>query len=52
MVVKCGRKTLFIELGSPRENGYSESFNGKFRDESLNCEIFEELFEAKVLIER
>ncbi len=29
-----------------------ESFNDKFRDELLNCEIFETLFKAKVLIER
>ncbi len=34
------------------ENGYNESFNGKFSDELLNGEIFETLFEAKVLIER
>ncbi len=34
------------------ENGYIESFNGKFRYEFLNCEIFDTLFEAKVLIER
>ena len=47
-----GVKTLYIEPGSPWENGYNESFNGKFRDELLNCEIFETLFEAKVLIER
>ncbi len=47
-----GVKTLCIEPGSPWENGYNESFNGKFRDELLNCEIFETLFEAKVLIER
>jgi spore maturation protein CgeB len=33
-------KTLFIELESPWENGYVESFNGKFRDECLNREIF------------
>ncbi len=38
--------------GSPWENGYNESFHGKFRDELLNDEIFESLFEAKVLIER
>ena len=44
-------KTLFIEPGSPWENGYNESFNGKFRDELLNGEIFDTLFEAKVLIE-
>ena len=47
-----GVKTLYIEPGSPWENGYNESFNGKLRDELLNCEIFETLFEAKVLIER
>ena len=40
------------EAGSPWENGYIESFYCKFRDELLNCEIFETLFEAKVLIER
>ncbi len=47
-----GVKTLYIEPGSPWENGYNESFNGKLRDELLNCEIFDTLFEAKVLIER
>ena len=45
-------KTLFIEPGSPWENGYNESFNGKLRDELLNMEIFYTLKEAKVLIER
>ena len=44
-------KTLFIELGSPWENGFIESFNGKLRDELLNLEIFDTLLEAKVLIE-
>jgi transposase InsO family protein len=44
--------TLFIEPGSPWENGYIESFNGKLRDELLNGEIFDTLREAKVLIER
>jgi transposase InsO family protein len=43
-------KTLFIEPGSPWENGYIESFNGKMRDELLNREIFTTLTEAKVLI--
>ena len=43
---------LFIEPGSPWENGYVESFNGKLRDELLNGEIFYTLMEAKVLIER
>jgi transposase InsO family protein len=43
---------LFIEPGSPWENGYVESFNGKFRDELLNGELFYTLTEAQVLIER
>ena len=43
--------TLFIEPGSPWENGYVESFNGKLRDELLNGEIFTTLQEAKVLTE-
>jgi putative transposase len=49
---KIGIKTLFIEPGSPWENGYIESFNGKLRDEILNREIFTTLNEAKVLIEQ
>ncbi len=44
--------TLFIEPGSPWENGYVESFNGKMRDKLLNREIFYTLDEAKVLVER
>jgi putative transposase len=48
---RVGVKTLFIERGSPWENGYIESFNGKLRDELLNAEIFDTLTEAKVLIE-
>ena len=44
-------KTLYIESGSPWENGYIESFNGKLRDELLNVEIFTTFFEAQVLIE-
>ena len=42
-----GAKTLYIEPGSPWENGYCESFNGKFRDECLNGEIFYSLKEAQ-----
>ena len=49
---QVGVQTLFIEPGSPWENGYIESFNGKLRDELLNGEIFETLMEAKILIER
>ena len=45
-------RTLYIEPGSPWENGYIESFNGKLRDELLNMEIFDTLGEAKVLVER
>ena len=45
-------KTLFIEPGSPWENGYIESFNGKLRDELLNGEIFDTLIEARVVTER
>jgi putative transposase len=48
---KVGVKTLFIEPGSPWENGYVESFNGKLRDELLEREIFYSLSEARVLIE-
>jgi putative transposase len=43
-------KTLFIERGSPWENGYIELFNGKLRDELLNREIFSTLEEASGLI--
>ena len=49
---RIGVKTLFIEPGSPWENGYIESFNGKLRDEILNREIFTTVKEAMVLIEQ
>lgn len=45
-------KTLYIEPGSPWENGYCESFNGRMRDEFLNGEMFYSLKEAQVLIEK
>jgi putative transposase len=45
------KKRLFIEPGSPWENGYIESFNSKMRDELRNREIFYTLKEAQVLIE-
>jgi transposase InsO family protein len=51
-LAKVEVQSLFIEPGSPRENGYVESFNGKFRDELLNGEIFYTLWEAKVIVER
>lgn len=47
-----GSQTLYIEPGSPWENGYCESFNGKFRDELLNGEIFYTLREAQIVIEQ
>ena len=50
-LARIGVKTLFIEPGSPWENGYTESFNGKLRDELLNREVFTTLLEAQVLIE-
>jgi len=43
---------LFIEPGSPWENGYRESFNGKMRYELLNGELFYSLMEARIIIER
>ena len=49
---RVGVKMLFIEPGSPWENGYVESFNSKLRDELLNGEIFTTLTEARVLIEQ
>ncbi len=48
---QSGAGTLYIEPGSPWENAYSESFNGKFEDELLNREEFTTLKEAKVLVE-
>jgi len=50
-LAQIGVKTLYIEPGSPWENGYNESFNGKLRDELLSGEIFSTLKEAKILIE-
>jgi len=47
-----GAKTLYIEPGSPWENGYCESFNSKLRDEFLNGEIFYSIKEIRVLAER
>jgi putative transposase len=49
---RLGGGPLFIEPGSPWENGYNESFNGKLRDELLSGELFDTLREAQVLVER
>jgi transposase InsO family protein len=51
-LAKLGTRTLYLEPGSPWENGYCESFNGKLRDECLNGEIFYSLKEAQVVIEK
>jgi len=48
---RIGTQTAYITPGSPWENGYCESFNGKLRDELLNGEIFYTLKEAQVIIE-
>lgn len=50
-LASVGVRTLYIEPGSPWENGYIESFPGKLRDELLRGEIFDTLLEAKVLVE-
>ena len=44
-------KTLYIEPGSPWENGYCESFNGKLRDECLNAHWFVSLYDARQKVE-
>ena len=49
---RLGTRTIYITPGSPWENGYCESFNGKLRDEFLNGEMFYTLKEAQVLIEK
>jgi transposase InsO family protein len=50
-LARLGVRTLLFEPGSPWENGYNESFNGKLRDELLNGEIFYTLKEAQIIIE-
>jgi transposase InsO family protein len=51
-LARLGTTTLYIEPGSPWENGYCESFNGKLRDECLYQEIFFSLKEAQIVIEQ
>lgn len=46
-----GTRPLFIEPGSPWQNGKCESFNGRLRDECLNMEVFDTLAEAQFVIE-
>ena len=49
-LTQVAAKALYIEPGSPWENGYCESFNGKLRDECLNQEIFHSLKQLQVVI--
>ena len=51
-IAAIGTKTAYIEPGSPKENGYCESFNARFRDELLNGELFYSLKEAQILIQK
>jgi len=51
-LARLGVRTLYIEPGSPWENGYNESFNGRLRDECLNGETFHTLREAQVVLEQ
>ena len=50
-LAKQGTGTLYIEPGSAWQNGQGESFNGKFRDECLNAEVFVSVAEARVRVE-
>jgi len=47
-LMDVGVSTTYIETGNPWDNGYCESFNGKMRDEFLNREIFDTMFEVEV----
>jgi putative transposase len=46
-----GTDTVFIDPGSPWQNGWIESFNGRLRDKYLNGHRFDSLLEAKVVLE-
>jgi transposase InsO family protein len=51
--IRWGRRMAYIiEPGSPWENGFAESFNGRFRDEFLNTELFTTAPEAQILADR
>jgi putative transposase len=52
VAIEGGTGTLYVERGSPWENCYCESFNGKLRDECLNGEIFYTLKEVQIVIEK
>ena len=48
---RWGVATAYIEKGSPWQNGFAESFHGRFRDELLDQEVFASVVEARVRIE-
>jgi putative transposase len=50
-IAAVGTRTAYIAPGSPGENGFVESFNGRLRDELLSGEIFYSLADARVIIE-
>ena len=50
-LAKEGAGTLYIEPGSPWQNGYAQSFNGKFRDECLKAQVFVSVAEARGVVE-
>jgi putative transposase len=52
LLCRVGEKSVYIESGSPWENGHCESFNGELRNELLDAEIFYTLREAPVCIEQ
>jgi transposase InsO family protein len=47
-----GLQAYHIQPGSPWENAFGESFNGRFRDECLNVEVYDTVREAQVVHER
>ncbi len=51
-LARLGVRTLYIEPGSPWENAYIESYNGKFREALLNRELLDTVWEARVLTDR
>ena len=50
-LARRGIQTVYIEPGHPWENGVAESFNGKFRDECLNREVFWGVEHAQTIVE-
>ena len=51
-LAKTSAETAYIDPGSPWQNGFRESFHGRFRDECLNGSLFRSVAEAQIVIER